>query len=411
MSDPRLTLSLSPSGDDIWQRNYERTTRELTFRRFRIATIVYLVAHLSGFFLWLALKEIETDVLVLRLVTIGLTAGLFLASFAKRLEGRAFELTVLLTLVSAAYMQQIIFRTGDAQIHLTAVCLIIVATGLLFPYRLWQMLAVGVGVLIAYVLGAVADEDTTKLAISSFYIACAIGAASVAAHVSDKLRRSEFKARQQADDERQRAEALLRNILPDSIVSELKRRPRAIADRFAQATILFADIVGFTPLSAKMDAETVVSVLNEIFSSFDALSEKHGLEKIKTIGDCYMVAGGLPSPRDDHAPAVARMALDMLEVIDRVKIPTGDRLRLRIGINTGPVVAGVIGKKKFLYDLWGDAVNTASRMETHADEGMIQVTEATYLLIKDEFSLESCGTVVVKGKGEMQTWRLTGVVR
>jgi class 3 adenylate cyclase len=410
MNDPRLTLSLSPSGDDVWQRNYERTVRELTFRRFRIAGMVYLVAHLSGFFLWLALQPIHQDVLVLRLVTLGLTAALLATSYLKRVERWAFPLTVALTLVSAAYMQQIIFRTGDAQIHLTAVCLIIVATGLLFPYRLWQMLSVGLAVLGAYVLGATAIQSD-KLVISAFYIACAIGAATVAAHVSDRLRRSEFKARQQAEDERQRAEALLRNILPDSIVSELKRSPRLIADRFSQATILFADIVGFTPLSAKMDAEMVVSVLNDIFSSFDALSEKHGLEKIKTIGDCYMVAGGLPSPRDDHAAAVARMALDMREVIERMKIPTGERLQLRIGINTGPVVAGVIGKKKFLYDLWGDAVNTASRMESHADEGMIQVTQATYLLIKDEFALESCGTVVVKGKGEMQTWRLTGVVK
>ena len=171
---------------------------------------------------------------------------------------------------------------------------------------------------------------------------------------------------------------------------------------------MFADLVGFTPLSAQMSPKALVEMLNEVFSRFDALTEKYGLEKIKTIGDAYMVAGGLPTPRSDHAILVANMALEMREVVENLETPTGDRLQVRIGINTGPVAAGVIGTKKFTYDLWGDTVNTAARMETHADPGDIQVTERSYERLKRQFHLEPRGTIEVKGKGGMRTYLLVG---
>ena len=152
----------------------------------------------------------------------------------------------------------------------------------------------------------------------------------------------------------------------------------------------------------------MVGLLDQLFGQFDALVERYELEKIKTIGDCYMAAAGIPVPRDDHAQALALVALDMLEVV-RANGPMGDRgLELRIGINSGPVVAGVIGRKRFLYDLWGDAVNIADRMQTHGTPGRIQVTRATYELLKDEFVLEPRGTIEVRGKGEMETWYLVG---
>lgn len=205
----------------------------------------------------------------------------------------------------------------------------------------------------------------------------------------------------------EKSEALLLNILPKEIVSILKHESRTIADHFKDTSILFADIVDFTPMSASMTPTELVELLNEVFSYFDLLVEKHGLEKIKTIGDCYMVASGVPGPRADHAQALVAMALEMREYVNLNKI-CGHRLSFRIGINSGPVVAGVIGRKKFIYDLWGDAVNTASRMESHGQEGTIQITRATYELIKEEYVCEPQGTVNVKGKGEMEVWFVTG---
>jgi class 3 adenylate cyclase len=208
--------------------------------------------------------------------------------------------------------------------------------------------------------------------------------------------------------EQDKAESLLLNILPRSIADRLKVDPDTIADQFSAASILFADIVDFTPLSDRLAPAEVVGVLDHLFTHFDELAERHGAEKIKTIGDAYMVAAGVPTPRPDHARAMALLALDMRETM-RSRDAVGHLgLELRIGINSGPVVAGVIGRKRFLYDLWGDAVNTASRMESHGTPGQIQVTQATYELLKDEFELEPRGSIPIKGKGEVETWYLVG---
>jgi guanylate cyclase len=208
-------------------------------------------------------------------------------------------------------------------------------------------------------------------------------------------------------NERERSEELLLNILPRDIVAILKDRPRIIADHFADATILFADVVDFTPISARLTPTELVDLLNQVFSHFDALVEKHGVEKIKTIGDCYMVASGVPRPRADHAHVLTQLALEMRDFITQQEFH-GAKLSLRIGINSGPVVAGVIGRKKFIYDLWGDAVNTASRMESHGSSGVIQITRATYDLIKNSFRCERLGIVDVKGKGTMEVWQVCG---
>jgi guanylate cyclase len=207
-------------------------------------------------------------------------------------------------------------------------------------------------------------------------------------------------------EEQAKAENLLLNILPTSIAQRLKDQAQPIADQFATASILFADVVDFTPFSEHMSAAEVVGVLDRLFSHFDALVEHYRLEKIKTIGDAYMVAAGIPKPRADHAQALAQMALDMLDVMRSSQDISPLGLELRVGINSGPVVAGVIGRKRFLYDLWGDAVNTASRMESHGTPGHIQITRATYELVKDEFVCEPRGPVSVKGKGQMETWYL-----
>ncbi len=198
--------------------------------------------------------------------------------------------------------------------------------------------------------------------------------------------------------ERAKVERLLLNVLPKEIAAILKDEQHIIADQFSMASILFADVVNFTPMSAQMTAAELVELLNEVFSYFDTLVEKYGLEKIKTIGDCYMVAAGVPKPRSDHAKVLADVALD-------IRAYTAGQT-FRIGINSGPVVAGVIDQKKFIYDLWGDTVNTASRMESHSTGNVIQITDETYELIKDDFVCEPRGLINVKGKGEMKAWYL-----
>jgi guanylate cyclase len=206
--------------------------------------------------------------------------------------------------------------------------------------------------------------------------------------------------------EQDRSEDLLLNILPREIAERLKEGEQTIADHYDSVSILFADLVGFTPLTTELTPNEMVELLNEIYSHFDSLIEKHGVEKIRTIGDNYMIASGLPRERDDHAQALARLALDMNAFIASLP-PVGDRcLSFRMGINSGPVIAGVIGRKKFAYDVWGDAVNTASRMQSQGMPGMIQITEATYHLLKDDFLCEPHGAIDVKGKGKMETWFL-----
>lgn len=210
--------------------------------------------------------------------------------------------------------------------------------------------------------------------------------------------------------ERDKSERLLLNVLPPSIAGRLKDHESTIADRFSDATILFADIVDFTRMSQRMDAESLVRMLNDLFTRFDSLTDRYGLEKIKTIGDCYMAVGGVPERRDDHCAAVASMALDMLREAEAFNAATGSSLRLRIGVNTGSVVAGVIGRKKFIYDLWGDAVNTASRMESQGQPSRIQVTEAVVEAIGGRFRFEPRGEIEVKGRGTMKTWFLLGAL-
>ncbi|APG09696.1 hypothetical protein BKD09_15260 [Bradyrhizobium japonicum] len=203
----------------------------------------------------------------------------------------------------------------------------------------------------------------------------------------------------------ERSEMLLLNILPIEISNILKAEQRTIADQYDEASILFADVVQFTPLARSMSPMELVGLLDEVFMCFDLLVEKYQLEKIKTIGDCYMVVAGVPRPRADHAHALARLALDMQACVAQRQF-RGKRLTFRIGMNSGPVVAGIIGRKKFIYDLWGDAVNMASRMESYGQSEAIQITHATYELIKHDFVCETRGTIDVKGSGEMEIWHI-----
>ncbi len=207
-------------------------------------------------------------------------------------------------------------------------------------------------------------------------------------------------------EEQRKSERLVLNILPRAIAEQLKYAPGAIAERFDDVSILFADLVDFTRLAGEMRPVELVGLLNEIVSEFDELVEHHGLEKIKTIGDAYMAVGGLPSPLDNHPQAIANLAIDMQDTITRFGEGRDLRLSLRIGINTGPVIAGTIGRMKYAYDLWGDAVNVASRMESYGETGKIHVNEDTYLRIKDRYDFTPRGKVPIKGKGLLDTYWL-----
>ncbi len=222
----------------------------------------------------------------------------------------------------------------------------------------------------------------------------------------NSMTRSIREKKQLIEQKNAENERLLLNILPGVIAERLKHGEKNIADAFAEVTVLFADVVGFTAFSAHTPAAELVSLLNDLFSRFDAVSQKHGVEKIKTIGDCYMAVCGLPQPRPDHARAMAEMALDMVRLLGEFNRQRGTNLQLRIGLNSGPVVAGVIGSIKFIYDLWGDTVNLASRMESTGVPGAIQVSESVYRELSGAYKFEERGLIEVKGKGKLPAWIL-----
>jgi guanylate cyclase len=252
------------------------------------------------------------------------------------------------------------------------------------------------------------DADLPMWFTSTMLALNVVGAASIAFTLLATFAHQRNEALSALRGEQEKSEALLVNVLPGSIAARLKATDRTIADHFDATSILFADVVDFTPLSQLLPPTEMVDILDRLFSHFDELVERHGLEKIKTVGDCYMAAAGVPDPHADHARRAALLALDMREAVATSTVAGREGLELRIGINSGPVVAGVIGRKRFIYDLWSDAVNTASRMESHGTPGEIQITGATYELLKDEFVCRPRGTIVVKGKGEMETWYLEG---
>ena len=225
----------------------------------------------------------------------------------------------------------------------------------------------------------------------------------------DRLRLQQLQTEKELlQIEKDKSENLLLNILPKAVADRLKGGERTIANGHATVTVLFADLVGFTELARRTTPADLVSLLNGIFTAFDLLVERHELEKIKTIGDSYMLAGGIPIHRADHAQAVADIALEMIQTLSALNAERGTSLRVRIGINTGPIVAGVIGKRKFTYDLWGDTVNLASRMESSGVPGLVHVSESTYEALKGDFDLEERGITQVKGVGEVRTYFLKG---
>jgi class 3 adenylate cyclase len=325
--------------------------------------------------------------------------GLIIAALA--LVRRRWPLAVLLA--SAAALQ-IYYLSQYTSTYPAVPLSVALATAWAAGHHRWSLVVAAWYVIgpLAYAISQLSEETRTPLTLLGDAVS------NTAMFAAVLVLGEAVRSRRALALEQQRSERLLLNVLPAPIAERLKAGEAVIADAFPEVTVLFADLVDFTRSSRRSSPAQVVATLNELFSVFDRLAQHHGLEKIKTIGDAYMVAGGLPDPLPDHAQAVAELALAMREEVARRADPSGQPLAVRIGIDTGPVEAGVIGTSKFSYDLWGDTVNTASRMESHGIPGCIQVTARTYQRLQAGYRFQRRGPIPVRGMGEMVTYFLLG---
>ena len=385
---------------------------ELRQKKALLVRVAILIAPIS--FLWGCLYlALGSRVGVAPLVYFGVSVG-SLVVFARTRHFQLFLITQLVAILLAPTAGGLMLTGGVLPSGAVGLWGILAPLGALVFLELRQAVWWFVAFVVVFVLTGVAGEvlfsdvDLPVWFISTMLASNVVGATAVAFTLLASFAHERNAALTALRAEQEKAEALLLNILPRPIAERLKATAQTIADDFGAASILFADVVGFTPLAERLPPAEMVGILDRHFSRFDALVERLGLEKIKTIGDCYMAAAGVPNPDADHARKAALLALAMRDELTMSAVAGQPALQLRIGINSGPVVAGVIGTKRFLYDLWGDAVNTASRMESHGTPGEIQITRATYELVKDEFVCEPRGTILVKGKGPMETWYLVG---
>jgi class 3 adenylate cyclase len=274
-----------------------------------------------------------------------------------------------------------------------------------FVWAMWTTLVIFAG----YEGASIAQGITWDIAVyNSFYIVAFIIVGAFASYTLERLRRREFLRERALEEERARSDALLHNILPEEIATRLRTEPGAIAEAADEVSVLFADIVGFTPFAEALPPDEVVKLLDGLFTVFDDLCGQHGVEKIKTIGDAYMAVAGVPRPDPDHAASIAELALEMQAAAALFAEHWPGPLAIRIGISSGPVVAGVIGHRKFAYDLWGDTVNTASRMESHGTPGSIQVSASAHALLRDRYTFGEPQLTEVKGKGAIEMYLLRG---
>ncbi len=386
--------------EETYRRDYAENAR----LHLRLVLGITLVIPLAGFVAKLAGGTAQGGASDIWVLAIHLSALLLTWSrwFARLFQGALAILCLVATLSAVAGL-----LPGKEAVH----PLIVGAISTYTLFRLRYRLAVGVywALTAAFVALSVWRYNVPPAALLPAVIPTVIAnlMGMAAAYTLEGWSRRVFLLARLLEREQEKSEQLLLNVLPETIAQRLKERPSAVADSFPDVTVLFADIVDFTPLASALTAEATVALLNEVFSSFDALADKHGLEKIKTIGDAYMVVGGLPEPRRDHVEAVMAMALEMQRVVSQFRRETGEPLALRIGIHTGPVVAGVIGTRKFIYDLWGDTVNLASRMETYGVPGGIQVTQAAYDRLQGQYGFLPRRLEDVKGMGELTAYVLS----
>jgi adenylate cyclase len=326
------------------------------------------------------------------------------------------ELLPPLTFIGTAYVSMFTIcwfvgtGSGLQFYFLVAACLVVLQLGVDRIFLASILAAIAAGMVITLQFLVPRDTGAQPVwALSLSFVVTTISACVMVVTTVWYAIREIVRAEAAMELEYERSEALLANILPSSVADRLKDPARnTIADKYDDASVLFADIAGFTERASEMPPDQLIRFLDRLYGDFDALLDKHGLEKIKVSGDSYMVVSGVPQPRADHVEALAAFALDMAEAANRLKDSHGNALPLRIGLASGPVVAGVVGSRRFFYDVWGDAVNVASRMESTDSIGRIQVPENVYRRLKDDFVLQERGVVEVKGKGLMRTWYLIG---
>ncbi|MEH2055346.1 MAG: adenylate/guanylate cyclase domain-containing protein [Nostoc sp.] len=399
--------------------SYKEQQQSFLLKRLQLQAQILLVAGLtlSAFFLW-ANSQLQGKIYAFKIGLLIEVFTLICWGLCKTSIGRRYPNLIFLSLcwsVTCAVQINVALLFNNLEPRGNLWNLMFLTQATIIPVQWWLHLISQVGTIICYSVLYLLYNPLLKNS-SAFYIeqglylfwTCVICVFSV--FLYERLRKKEFYARKAMELAQSKSERLLLNILPEMIAEQLKQQPTTIADSFLEVTVLFADIVGFTELSTRTSPAELVELLNTIFCLFDQLAELHGVEKIKTIGDAYMAVAGLPNQSNNHAPAIANMALDMQNAIATFNEENNQSFRIRIGISTGPVVAGVIGLKKFAYDLWGDTVNTASRMESHGIAGSIQVCEASYQLLKDKYLLEKRGLIQVKGKGEMMTYILKEII-
>ena len=378
-------------------------------RRLKILNVIaYLIALTTTIY---GLQQASADFDKLRpaiLLNVAIVVAALMVPLAHRLSDVAGGLLLVgVEYVALQYFSAFFGRDGGAQVnYILAAAAPFVVFGL---KRIWLVLAVVVLGLVLHLRAWFAFHDPMvvmdQAVVDAGYTQAAITTVGLIAA-------SVYYAFNLAEKAKAENDALLRNILPDSIVERLKANPgEAIADNHDSASVLFADISGFVALARRLGAVEVVALLNRIVSAFDMLAERHGVEKIKTIGDAYMAVAGLPDPAPDHTRRLASLALDMQETIARINAETGLELSIRVGIASGPVMAGVIGAKKFSYDVWGDAVNLAARLEQQAAPGRVLVCPCCRGLLEGHFEFESRGMIDIKGIGAKETWYILGETR
>ncbi|MGE5145217.1 MAG: adenylate/guanylate cyclase domain-containing protein, partial [Candidatus Eiseniibacteriota bacterium] len=348
---------------------------DLRYARTVLLFVLALTIAVAPVDFWVFAADRWPDMLADHAAELVVILGLFGLSFVPRLRGRHMILMSVLALFFVTVYGVFDAEVAAPGIYVAGGALVIVAIYVLLPFDFVWGVATGVAASALYlaIVGLALHESALSFLILSFFMAVANAIGAVSLYHRERLRRVEFANLREIDAQRSRYRDLLTRILPQSVADRLQRGEH-VADRFDQSTVLFADLVGFTPAAARHAPEDVVAFLDSVFSTFDGLVDKHGVEKIKTIGDAYMVAGGLPSRHQDHAVRIADLALDMLGALSALRPLDGVPVQIRIGISTGPVVAGVIGERRFGYDLWGDTVNVASRMEAYGAPGHIQVS-------------------------------------
>jgi class 3 adenylate cyclase len=402
--------------EEQFQEDYYKNTRSST----RIALILGLFLYSLFGVLDIYAVPISRDVVwfIRYAIVAPIIIFVLIASYAGLFQKHTQTLLSIVIAVSGLGIVAMIAVTRETELgnrfYFTGLILISMWAYGLLRLRFWYAVLVNLVILVGYEFASIAVKhllgSETGIVLFTMHNFFFLGANVIGIFTSytlERYSRREFLQKYTFQEQRDQSDKLLFSILPERIAEKLKQGRETIAEEFSSASVLFADIVNFTPLSARFEPREVVDMLNELFSGFDQLVDKYSVEKIQVAGDGYMLAAGVPTPRKNHALILADLALEMMDYVKRHKFLGGRHpIEIRIGLNSGPLIGGVIGRKKFVYALWGDMVNTASRMESHGASGKIQITRATYELIRDHFECEYIGEIDVKGKGKLEAWHL-----